>query len=119
MGLTKERFAQVLEENEARFREKWGSAAADHSDHAFRAEALNAQARDALDAGDLPAALRWQMQAVDLHPRSAQHHNDLGAILWKLGDIARARASFERALKFDPNYSDARANLAVLMRDSN
>lgn len=114
MGLSNERFSEVLQENEKRFREKWGRAVEEHSAQALDAEALNAQARSALEAQDLELALRLQTQAVELHPRSARHHNDLGVILWKMDERLRARTCFERALRLDAEYEDARANLDVL-----
>ena len=118
MGLTNEKFSAVLRENEGRFREKWGAAAAEHSDRAMRADSLNKRARAALALDDPATALRLQTEALELHPQSARHHNDLGAILWKLGDADRAGRCFERALRLDPECEDARVNYAMLTREA-
>lgn len=43
-------------------------------------------------------------------------HNGLGWTYLKLGDRAKARESFQRALQLDPNYADARAGLTEATR---
>jgi glycosyltransferase involved in cell wall biosynthesis len=45
---------------------------------------------------------------------SAGAFNNLGVALWETGDVAGARASFERALHLQPGHRDATANLAGL-----
>ena len=117
MGLSKEKFGAVLHENEMKFREKWGRAVEEHRAEALEAARLNADARAALERQDVETALRLQMRAVELHPRSARHHNDLGVILWRMHERARARTCFERALRLDPEYEDARANFDALAED--
>jgi Flp pilus assembly protein TadD len=43
-------------------------------------------------------------------------HDLLGRILAVQGQLAEARAQFERALKIEPDYDDARENLVKLQR---
>ena len=117
MGLSNDSFGALLRGNEERFREKWGAAVREHSAEALRAETLNMHARAALEAGRIDEALRMQKDAVEAFPASPRHHNDLGVILWRLGDSVRAARCFERCLSLDPNYSDAQANLDALNKE--
>jgi Tfp pilus assembly protein PilF len=52
---------------------------------------------------------------VELDRDSAQGWNNLGVVLSELGKTAEARAALERALSIDPQYADARYNLADLL----
>jgi O-antigen biosynthesis protein len=115
MGLADERFARVLNENEQRFLAKWGSGAVEHSEQGLQADRLNAQAREALAQGRLDDALRLQAAAVEACPQGSRQHNDLGAVVWHVGDHDRARRCFERALALDAQNDDARANLEALI----
>jgi len=65
-------------------------------------------------AGNAPSALKTLVAALAQDPDDALIHNDLGVVLHHLGDTARARDSFERALKLAPALEDARENLAGL-----
>jgi len=59
------------------------------------------------------------------HPSVARDINNLGDVLWELGDLAGARANFERALKIDeavygpehPNVAIRVSNLGSVLRD--
>lgn len=59
-------------------------------------------------AAELAASL------IKREPGSAEFHNLLGTARGQLGDSARARASFEQALKLDPAFAPAELNLARL-----
>lgn len=50
-------------------------------------------------------------RAVFLAPRSPIVHNTLGTVLYRLGQVDAARASFDRALELNPNAWYALANL--------
>ncbi len=65
-------------------------------------------------AGDVQTALKTLVAALALDGDDALIHNDVGVVLHHLGDTARARDSFERALKLAPALEDARENLAGL-----
>jgi glycosyltransferase involved in cell wall biosynthesis len=109
MGIKQERFCGLLAENEKRFREKWEQQ--ETPEALEQAEALNAQARTAVSAGDLAAALRLLARAIEISPSQAAHHNDLGAVLWKLGRLDTAFDCFVRAVRLNPDYAEARDNL--------
>lgn len=114
MGIQDDRWTRLLSENENRFREKW-NAEPEHDRTAARASAvlLNRKARTALERGDHTSALSLLMNAIRTSPEIAQNYNDLGAVLWAIGEQDRAIRLFNRALAFDPDYAEARENLAA------
>ena len=66
---------------------------------------------DAYAAGQWDEAKRgWELIAEDGQV-SAQLCYNLGCAYFKSGDVAHSILWFERALKLDPSYSDAKANL--------
>ena len=77
---------------------------------------LNLQAAllDGLDR--IPEALKVYDQAVHATPPSAQILTNQGLLLRRLGRQADARASYEAALRVQPGYSRAEAELASLPR---
>lgn len=64
--------------------------------------------------GDLEAAERNLLQALELSPEHPIVHNELGILYRKSGRFAEARRSYEAALAVYPGYHFARRNLAVL-----
>lgn len=56
------------------------------------------------------------MKGLQARPKWHGLHNGLGWTYLKLGDRARARESFQRALRLDPDYADARAGLTEASR---
>lgn len=62
--------------------------------------------------GQAQGALRLFVQGLELDPEDALAHNNIGVVLHMLGDTARAREAFERALRLAPALEDARQNLA-------
>jgi O-antigen biosynthesis protein len=109
MGVSGDRWNELLAGNGARFQEKWGRALG----HDENADELNAKAREAIGQGDRKTALTLLMEAVAAAPADARHYNDLGAVLWDMGERDRAVALFERALALNPEDRDARENLAA------
>lgn len=65
-------------------------------------------------AGDLEAAERNLLQAIDVNAEHPTAHNELGIVYRKTGRFAEARDSYERALAIYPGYHFARRNLAIL-----
>lgn len=55
-------------------------------------------------------------KGIQARPKREGLHNGLGWTYLKMGDRARARESFQRALRLDPDYADARAGLAEASR---
>ncbi|HEO70086.1 MAG TPA: glycosyltransferase [Candidatus Hydrogenedentes bacterium] len=110
MGIVEDKWHALMAENEHRFSEKWQGIAEQES------RQLNADAHAALAEGKTAEALRLLMQAVDACPGLGVNHNDLGAILWGLGEHERAFDCFARAIRLKPGYEEARANLIDVAR---
>ena len=65
-------------------------------------------------AGDLEAAERYLLLALEQNFDHPIAHNELGIVYRKTGRFAEARRSYENALAIYPGYHFARRNLAVL-----
>ncbi len=79
-----------------------------------QAHALRCEGKTCFAAGDLARALRALVASLRLEPEDPITHNDLGVVLHAIGDDARARACFERALKLAPGMPQAIENLRGL-----
>ncbi len=75
---------------------------------------LLTQGNAAFAADDFEQALLTFQQLVQLKPRSAEAHNNLGAALYKLERFAEAGESFRLAVKLKPDYPEALFNLAAV-----
>ncbi len=64
--------------------------------------------------GDLEAAERNLLLALESNPDHPIAHNELGILQRKSGRFAEARRSYEAALAIYPGYHYARRNLAIL-----
>src|SRR5215471_13418690 len=67
--------------------------------------------------GNLEEALVLLKRATISPGATAEHHNDLGCMLLKLGQKDAASAAFERALAIKPGYADALNNLGIIYRE--
>ena len=65
-------------------------------------------------AGDLEAAERSLLLALESNPEQPVAHNELGIIYRKTGRFMEARKSYEAALAVYPGFHFARRNLAIL-----
>lgn len=65
-------------------------------------------------AGDLEAAERYLLLALEQNFDHPIAHNELGIVYRKTGRFAEARRSYENALAIYPSYHFARRNLAIL-----
>ena len=65
-------------------------------------------------AGDLEAAERNLLLALETSPTHPIAHNELGIVYRKTGRFTEARKSYQSALNVYPGYHYARRNLAVL-----
>jgi tetratricopeptide (TPR) repeat protein len=91
----------------------------DAARHLARAAANGARAAEAalLNLGRLYAldGVHTEREAEETVAQAdcALAHNNRGLYYLRSGDLARGRASLERALELDPNYGDAKSNLAL------
>src|SRR6185295_14297983 len=67
--------------------------------------------------GNLEEALALLKRASISPGATAEHHNNLGCVLLKLGQRDAAIVAFEQALAISPGYADALNNLNVMNRD--
>jgi Flp pilus assembly protein TadD len=65
-------------------------------------------------AGDLEAAEKNLLLALESNPEQPVAHNELGIIYRKTGRFTEARSSYEAALAVYPGFHFARRNLAIL-----
>ena len=65
-------------------------------------------------AGDLEAAEKNLLLALESNPDHPTAHNELGIVYRKSGRFAEARQRYQSALAIYPGYHYARRNLAVL-----
>ncbi len=65
-------------------------------------------------AGDLEAAEKHLLLALESNPNHPIAHNELGIVYRKSGRFAQAKQTYESALAIYPGYHYARRNLAVL-----
>ena len=70
------------------------------------------------DMGQFDAAVREYREALRYEPEATSYdiHNDLGVALAQLGRRQEALAEFERALQIKPDFADARANKARVVK---
>lgn len=106
MGYTHDTLRGLINANEQVFLEKWGP----HAHERSKAEQLNRQARRALEQSDGTEALRLFREGIKAFPSFAGNHNDLGALLWRIGEKERAYQCFIQALRCDPDHREAREN---------
>ena len=65
-------------------------------------------------SGDLEAAERHLLTALEINANHPVAHNELGIVYRKTGRFAEARESYEAAIRVYPGYHHARRNLAIL-----
>jgi tetratricopeptide (TPR) repeat protein len=75
------------------------------------------QATSAYDAGQYPEAERVLLQLVERAPTYANVFNMLGFIASQRNALEEAATLFRRALGLNPNYSEARLNLALTLAE--
>ncbi len=59
----------------------------------------------------LPEAVDAYTKSIELDPKDAHAHNDLGVELIQLGEFEKAAEQFNDTMRIDPNYFAARRNL--------
>lgn len=111
MGLVDEQWKTLMAENEGKFLSKWAIQPEERSDAVQQSRQLNRQAQETFANGDPVNAVRLLKQAIETAPLYERNYNDLGVILWQLGEQERAYTHFERALRLHPGYQEAKDNL--------
>ncbi len=77
---------------------------------------LYARGTDALERGEVAAAIAHLEHAAALVPEASEVHNHLGLAYERAGRGADARREFERAVALDCDNEAARQNLVALRR---
>lgn len=81
---------------------------------AEEAHRYNVQGLDALEAGDLDAALSLFEEALEAHPGYVDAENNIGVVYFRKGILYEARERWEKIVKREPRYAIAQHNLGVL-----
>lgn len=79
------------------------------------AQTLLAQGNDCFARGAYDDAVACYEELLNRFPREASAHNNLGAVLCKLGRYKEAEAEFRRAIGIRASYPDAQCNLGTLL----
>ena len=79
-----------------------------------KAHGLRREAEAFAQNGNLNPALECLVAAMQLDAEDPVIHNDLGVVLFQLGEKEKARESVSRALQLAPGWADARNNLDAL-----
>jgi len=111
MGILDDDWRSLIAKNQAIFEEKWSTQAEERSDQFQAARQRLREATTALEAGEGTEALRLALEAVRLAPANEVARNDLGAVLWSLGQHERALEQFRLAVRLNPAYEPAAVNL--------
>ncbi len=67
------------------------------------------------DVGDLTAALTHARRCIEIDPRFAQGHNNIGILLADQKRFDESETAFRAAIKIKPDYARAYANLATTL----
>lgn len=78
---------------------------------------IKAEANIALQMDDMKTYNKLMQQVIDSDPENPELYYNLGVSSASIGDAENARKYYEQALKLDPNYQNAKVNLAVLILD--
>jgi hypothetical protein len=70
-------------------------------------------ASDLTAKGQLEAAIAEWRKVLEIDPRNAKAHNNLGeALMWQ-GKLAEGTAELQKARKLDPNFSETESNFGI------
>lgn len=116
MGMGEQDWQELIRTNEQRFYEKWQAAPEERCDAAQESKRLNRKAQEAVARGDVKEALELFKAAIESFPLLEANYNDLGVLLWQMGETDRAFQQFARALRLNKNYAAARDNLLAVAR---
>lgn len=80
----------------------------------IQASPTTERADSAYNKEDYRKAIRLYTSAIENEGVSPELYYDLGNAYYRTGDLGRAVLNYERALKIDPSYENARVNLAFV-----
>jgi protein O-mannosyl-transferase len=66
----------------------------------------------------LTEGIGYLKEAIKVHPSYTNAHLLMGNSYYYLGDYTNSISSYENALKYSPDFTDAKNNLAVALRDA-
>ena len=111
MGIVGDAWETLMESNAQVYSEKWDEPLAERYAQLKAAAALHREAIACTESADWAGALAKLLACLQKDPTYHHAHNDLGAVLWELGEHEKAYASFARAVRLFPTYEAARNNL--------
>jgi Flp pilus assembly protein TadD len=103
----------IRAENELKLAREAAPTVTEFSDR-LRAHTWRREGERLFQAGFPDEALEILVEALRLDNEDALLHNDLGVVLHSLGERARARQSFERAMLLAPALIEPRENIKAL-----
>lgn len=83
----------------------------------LRVERLLVEGRALRERGDHRRAISRLREAVALDPQCKQAFDELGALLYRIGDLERAQSAYDIALRLDPNLRSALVGSADVLRE--
>jgi tetratricopeptide (TPR) repeat protein len=72
-------------------------------------------ALDLTSKGQLEASITEWKKVLELDPRNAKAHNNLGGALLLQGNLAEGMTHLQKALEVDPDFSQAQRNLGIAL----
>ena len=75
---------------------------------------VNLQGLNALDEGNLNAAMDFFDQAVKLFPQYSDAHNNRGVVFYRRGNVGEAQRVWENVVKLDPAYYVSYYNIGLI-----
>ncbi|MDH3827398.1 MAG: tetratricopeptide repeat protein [Desulfobacterales bacterium] len=64
-----------------------------------------------LSQGKFNECIDYYQEVLRVNPGYARVHNNLGAVLWRLGKIEEATVHFRKAVLLKPEYAEAHNSL--------
>lgn len=79
---------------------------------------IHAEANIALKLEDMKTYNALMQEIVELDPVNPELFYNLGVSSFSIGELEKAKEYYKKAIELDPNYTNAKVNLAVVILDS-